>query len=886
MCERFRLVFRWSVVFGTVLALSNGVHAQWTYDIAPYGRHLNDVQTFDGQLFTTVGGNPSNDALQSVFSPIQTFPFWSIQLDVFGDWLHGMSFLTPQLGFVVGYNGALLKTSDGTTWTTLTVPVEVNTHHFLGIDFLTSQSGVAVGGLLGAETGQTIIGTENGGADWTVQHSQSGPILRDVSFANNQIGVAVGDNGTALRTDNGGDSWNVIAIPTEVQSRDFHAVTMLSGNRGLIVGGQLSNDSIQTVLRTTDGGQNWEVVRDALGPMLRDVCSAGTTSFYAVGNRGTVLFSDDDGSVWNSVNIDPEVNDTVDLNAVHFANADFGTAVGNHGKVLRFESLATTTPSVQTETASELTVQSAQLNGSVNPNGGVATVTFQYGTTTALGNTVSASPATITGSGSQHVSTSLEGLSAGIHYFRVVADNSSGTAYGQIRPLYVGQPDIPNWDFELWDTVTVERPSIWTSGGTTTKTASYDGTWAAQFNTQVEPGVRNEASYVVHGEVDDFEFRPGLAIDVRPDSLAAHLRYDIESSDTAYVLIMLKRESQPLAFHLFPLTGSTGGVFLRHSFALTYTSAETPDSLLIGIVNTNVLADTAFPNSVVTMDNLHFPGEAYSIPNADFESWEWRSRVRALDWYTKEVHRMDTTIHIYPVSESVSGLYSALLVNEMPPNYHGAVSLKTTPNSFNDFRPSFSVSARYTTLNGYYRYMPVGNDTLRITVAMFSNGDPIGFSTLELTEPESAFTPFEMMLQYHEPNVVPDSALLEFQFTDTTIRGSMFWIDNLGFDGYRQSGEDIIVNQPDEQISTVSQILVYPNPTAGALHVNIGPALKDHVELELFDISGRSRFYRVLPPENENLAIDLSELKNGLYLLRITSHSQKMSKVFRVVVSR
>jgi len=889
MCDRLNRIIQ-SAVAICICALS--VHSgtakgQWSYLTAPYGRHLHDVQTFDGQLFTIVGGNPTNDALQSIFSPLQTFPFWSIQLDVFGDWLHGMSFLTPQLGYVVGYNGALLKTSDGTTWDNISAPAGVNTHHFLGVDFRTADAGHAVGGVTGDEPWQTIIRTENGGADWTVQLSQPGGVLRDVSFLNPLVGVAVGDNGTVLRTADGGGSWYVMPIPSEVEIRDFHAVTMLSGNRCLVAGGQLSNEPVQTILRSTDGGLNWEVVRDVIGPLLRDVCPAGMTSFYAVGNRGTVLFSDDDGSSWMPVNIDPEVNDTVDLNAVHFANADFGTAVGNHGKVLRFESLATTTPSAQTGIASELTMQSAQLNGAVNPNGGATNVTFQYGTTPALGNSVTATPGTVFGSGFQDVHALLEGISpSGLHYYRVVAENSFGTTIGQIRPFHVGLPEIPNWDFELWDTLTVERPSVWISGGITTKVVSYDGSWAAQFNTQLESGMHDEAAYVVHGQVEDVEFLPGLAIDVRPDSVAAHLRYDIEPNDTAFILVMLTHQSQQLAFHLFPLTGSTDSEFVRHSFALTYTGPETPDSLLIAVVNTNALADTAVPNSVLTVDNLHFPGVPYTIPNADFESWEWRSRARAVDWFTSEMHRMDTSIHVYPVTESVSGNYAALLVNEMPPSYRGSVSMKTSPDGSYDFRPSFSVSARYTTLNGYYRYMPVGPDTLRIILGMFLAGQMVGHSTLELTDPVSAYTPFELALQYHSPNVVPDSASIEFNFTDTVLRGSMFWIDNLGFDGFRKSGEDIVVGQDTEPKKPEPKIRAYPNPTADLLHVSIDPPVHGQLAAELFDISGRSMLSGALPPGSGLLTLDLSALKSGLYLMRITCGPAGLNRVVRVVVSR
>lgn len=108
-------------------------------------------------------------------------------------------------------------------------------------------------------------------------------------------------------------------------------------------------------------------------------------------------------------------------------------------------------PTVTTGGASNVTFQSATLNGSVNPNRQPTTYYFQYGTTIALGtNTAPASAGA--GGKSQHVAADIGGLAPVTrYYYRIVAHNSSGTVLGTRRsfttrrqPLGVSLTATPN----------------------------------------------------------------------------------------------------------------------------------------------------------------------------------------------------------------------------------------------------------------------------------------------------------------------------------------------------------------------------------------------------------------------------------------------------------
>jgi len=88
-------------------------------------------------------------------------------------------------------------------------------------------------------------------------------------------------------------------------------------------------------------------------------------------------------------------------------------------------------PVVITTAATGITTSGATLNGSVNPNGVSATVTIQYGLTTAYGNSVAATPGTVSGVTATNVLASVSGLAPYTTYhYRVVAANFNETVNG------------------------------------------------------------------------------------------------------------------------------------------------------------------------------------------------------------------------------------------------------------------------------------------------------------------------------------------------------------------------------------------------------------------------------------------------------------------------
>ncbi len=103
---------------------------------------------------------------------------------------------------------------------------------------------------------------------------------------------------------------------------------------------------------------------------------------------------------------------------------------------------ASSAPAVATGAATDVTVSTATLHGTVNPNGAQTTYYFRYGRTTPL---TQRTPARSAGAGTADVEVSapVGDLSWGRTYrYRLVAENSNGSAAGATRELRTREPRV------------------------------------------------------------------------------------------------------------------------------------------------------------------------------------------------------------------------------------------------------------------------------------------------------------------------------------------------------------------------------------------------------------------------------------------------------------
>jgi hypothetical protein len=107
--------------------------------------------------------------------------------------------------------------------------------------------------------------------------------------------------------------------------------------------------------------------------------------------------------------------------------------------------LAPILPAVITTAANSITSASATLNGTVDAEGALTTVTFDYGTTSAYGTTVPGIPGTVTGNGATPASANITGLVVNTTYhYRINGVNSVGTTNGLDMTFFTTDCPMPS----------------------------------------------------------------------------------------------------------------------------------------------------------------------------------------------------------------------------------------------------------------------------------------------------------------------------------------------------------------------------------------------------------------------------------------------------------
>ncbi len=123
---------------------------------------------------------------------------------------------------------------------------------------------------------------------WVTQSSGVGTVsLNSVSFINSSTGLAVGANGTIIKTTNGGANWN---IKTSMTTNELTDVQFISATNAIAVG------QFGFILMSTNIGETWTT--QAFGPNLDAVSFPNSNVGYAVGASGTVLKTTNGGTNW------------------------------------------------------------------------------------------------------------------------------------------------------------------------------------------------------------------------------------------------------------------------------------------------------------------------------------------------------------------------------------------------------------------------------------------------------------------------------------------------------------------------------------------------------------------------------------------------------------
>ncbi|HJY63264.1 MAG TPA: YCF48-related protein [Ignavibacteria bacterium] len=175
------------------------------------------------------------------------------------------------------------------------------------IDFVNDNLGFAVG-----EYG-TILKTTNGGVTWQKQNSGTSTQFISLDFVDQNTGYAGGTNQMLKKTTNGGQSWQDLTLPTAANYYVMD-IKFISAPVGYVLGFFLDANKIW---KTTDGGATWETQLPSGTNYLVNLYFLNENSGFASGGAlvGEISRTTNGGASWQLVqNIDYEVKSITFIN--------------------------------------------------------------------------------------------------------------------------------------------------------------------------------------------------------------------------------------------------------------------------------------------------------------------------------------------------------------------------------------------------------------------------------------------------------------------------------------------------------------------------------------------------------------------------------------------
>ena len=260
------------------------------------------------------------------------------------DWIEIESGTTESLNFVkthgypnysiacsVGDSGIVLYSRDrGQTWENISIPSLTQNLYglrFIDYDYSINKALVIVCGD-GGLVYRSYISTDT---LWTWEQINT-PTTQRLNSITSWLGLylAVGDNGTIIRSTNFGQNWEDKSAGGANLNRIVIDEFQLAPTTAWIVG-----DSGK-IYRTTDVGVSWELINSGTTENLYDLSFRSSYEGVVVGAKGVVKYTTNAGSSWND---DSLLSSITDKDIISIAGVDTATAtalaISNYSQISR-----------------------------------------------------------------------------------------------------------------------------------------------------------------------------------------------------------------------------------------------------------------------------------------------------------------------------------------------------------------------------------------------------------------------------------------------------------------------------------------------------------------------------------------------------------------------
>lgn len=425
---------------------------------------------------------------------------------------------------------------------------------------------------------------------------------------------------------------------------------------------------------------------------------------------------------------------------------------------------------------------------------------------------------------------------------------------------------IPNADFEQWQTTVREMPQQWGIYGITKKVMGYNSPFAVK----IERDIRNPNApgAVIYGNPDQ-NYAGGIAFRGRPDSAIVFVKRHLVAGDSAWFLVFLSRDAIKISQDNFKFGGSDTSKFVRLAFKINYNDTGSADSLLIGVSSTN--PEAQFNGSFVIVDNIQFSGGTYgTVPNGDFELWNTKTIEDPTGWFSSNQNLMVSSSEL-PVSKTTDAAlhnYAVKIQNVAAGNDFHQGYIMAGRQGNNGPLPGFAVNGRDSVLYVYYKCFPKNGDEINIGVMMYDSGQMVGTGFIRQGFDISTWSQTPIPIQYFGGYTgTPDSAAIfcaAFTGGDPAYGASLLYVDGLRF------------NQAWVSVNTFAKydglLSVYPNPAQGDVQIRFSAQQNKSYTISLYNTEGKLVYKEEAIAQREgqqNITIKTAALNSGIYTIQL-----------------
>ena len=269
------------------------------------------------------------------------------------------------------------------------------------------------------------------------------------------------------------------------------------------------------------------------------------------------------------------------------------------------------------------------------------------------------------------------------------------------------------------------------------------------------------------------------------------------------------------------------------------------------------------------------------IPNGGFEEWDAFSNYLQPQHYISPNEFATGSFH--PVTQSTDhypsdiGNYSLRLENNtsLLPSIEGfGVVLQNRSSVLTDGPgPYFPITGHPMSLTGYYKYLPQGNDTMRILVLLFKNGVAIVGRAFITTDTIPDWRPFT--INFPTYSSADSCSILIASYNANGLppefspRGnSVLYIDNLNF--------DVLITSTQSQITNQDSFNLYPNPASNFIFLKTTVTNDSEKTLNIYNVIGKLvRTEKLISSQSK---INIENLNAGIYMIEIKSRGLSEKK--------